>query len=506
MPDIDELSSLQHQLENKKETLLLIQERKSEYALSTDIPLDLIRQERDVREEIAALEAQIKALEQSTRSRAVPPVTAPSIPAPPVRKSASGGGRVVGVIILVTIVVVAALFVLQLLNRVENPSAATSKPTTVQTAVLPASTSQVESTRPQSTTAAATQASQALKTAGASATPAAAFAPAKPTPTLTPPTAVNLTNNREGKYEYPSLLFDQAGTLHLVFASPLLRSSGDYFHQQLPAGGGWTQAESLTNGFVGMWSNLELRQNAQGQLCVLWSGIDKVQDEGYYMRCQTGPDWLQRQVTKWRPKTFDTRAGFSAVIRPDGNVDAAFVRVGNDAISFNDTPDIMQDHLAATGYDVDLERDAAGNYHIMWFRAGKPYSLQYRRSSDGGRTWTATERLTTEANAPGNEGALIADTRGAVHLVWRGDSEGIYYRRWMPEAGWSEVTELSQGVNGRSPQVAVDSQGLVRVVWDASPGIWHAAQAPDGSWPAPRLIASGGNGFDYYSGPSCSRC
>ena len=68
MPDIDDLPSLQRQLGNKQETLLLIQERKSEYALSTDVPLDLIREERDVQEEIAALEAKIKVQEQRRRA------------------------------------------------------------------------------------------------------------------------------------------------------------------------------------------------------------------------------------------------------------------------------------------------------------------------------------------------------------------------------------------------------------------------------------------------------
>ena len=79
MPDIDDLPSLQRQLGNKQETLLLIQERKSEYALSTDVPLDLIREERDVQEEIAALEAKIKVQEQRRRA---PPVA----PAPPPRR------------------------------------------------------------------------------------------------------------------------------------------------------------------------------------------------------------------------------------------------------------------------------------------------------------------------------------------------------------------------------------------------------------------------------------
>ena len=370
-----------------------------------------------------------------------------------------------------------------------------SEPATVQTSVLAVGTTLAQATRSQAGQAEAPQATKAA----ASSTPAAVFAPPAPTPTPAPPAAVNLTNNREGRYEMLALLSEQTGTLHLVFASPLLRATGDYFHQQLSADGAWTQAESLTEGFDTLWSNLELRRNAQGQLCVLWAGIDKAQGEAWYMRCQNGPDWLRQRVTQWRPGTFDTRPGFSGVIRPDGGVDAALVRLGNGEITFNDIPDIVQDHLAAVGYGPQLERDAAGNYHIVWFHAGEPYSLQYRRSSDGGQTWTETERLTGEADVPQRDGSLAADPQGAVHLVWEGSSKGIYYRRWTPDSGWSDTAELSQGIDGSSPQVAVDGQGLARVVWDAFPGIWYAAQAPDGSWPPPRLISSTEPGYDYGS-------
>lgn len=169
--------------------------------------------------------------------------------------------------------VVALLIVLpRLLNRGTGTSTKNSQPTATlpvaasQVATLPAATSLPQAVRPEATRAASGGAPAFEETATARLT-VPAFAPATPTPTLTPPVAVNLTNNREGKYEKLALLFDQNDTLHLVFASPLLRSAGDYWHQQLSADGIWTQAESLTNGFDILWSDLRLRRNAQGQIC-----------------------------------------------------------------------------------------------------------------------------------------------------------------------------------------------------------------------------------------------
>jgi DNA repair exonuclease SbcCD ATPase subunit len=54
-----EVASLHARLEKVRENLLLIRERKAEYVMETDIPLDLIRRERQLEQQIADLEAQL---------------------------------------------------------------------------------------------------------------------------------------------------------------------------------------------------------------------------------------------------------------------------------------------------------------------------------------------------------------------------------------------------------------------------------------------------------------
>jgi hypothetical protein len=55
----DDLQSLRRQLASARENLRLIQERKAEYVLGTDVPLDLIKEERHLQERIAELEREI---------------------------------------------------------------------------------------------------------------------------------------------------------------------------------------------------------------------------------------------------------------------------------------------------------------------------------------------------------------------------------------------------------------------------------------------------------------
>jgi hypothetical protein len=54
-----ERASLRSQLENARENLRLIRERKSQYVMETAIPLDLIKQERRLEEQIAGLEERL---------------------------------------------------------------------------------------------------------------------------------------------------------------------------------------------------------------------------------------------------------------------------------------------------------------------------------------------------------------------------------------------------------------------------------------------------------------
>jgi hypothetical protein len=58
----DENASLQHQLREARENLALIEERRSEYVLSTDVPLQLVKEQRRLEREVRRLERRSEAL------------------------------------------------------------------------------------------------------------------------------------------------------------------------------------------------------------------------------------------------------------------------------------------------------------------------------------------------------------------------------------------------------------------------------------------------------------
>src|SRR5688572_30580955 len=99
---------------------------------------------------------------------------------------------------------------------------------------------------------------------------------------------------------------------------------------------------------------------------------------------------------------------------------------------------------------------ASGNFvHVVWRdkRDGN-WELYYKRSTDGGLTWSADSRLTN--NSAETFRSTIAVTGGFVHVFWHDDRDGnweIYYKRSTDNGlSWGTDTRLTNN-SGESAHV-----------------------------------------------------
>ncbi len=137
------------------------------------------------------------------------------------------------------------------------------------------------------------------------------------------------------------------------------------------------------------------------------------------------------------------------------------------------------------GADVRLTSDGANSFapslvasgsivHVVWYdqRPGN-YEVYYKRSSDAGSTWSADTRLTFEA--ADSVFPSIAVTGADVHLAWLDSRDGNRetYTKRSTNAGvsWGADTRLTfDGTEGpahpatRAPSIAV-SDARVHVAW-----------------------------------------
>jgi len=373
-----------------------------------------------------------------------------------------------------------------LAERSATPVAATATapaPTALSTATPVGATATAPTpTVARSATPSGVTATALTPTAELSATPISATA------TALTSQAVNLSNT--GHAATPILGLDGQGTLHLVWFDTSVRDTGDYFHRQLAATGDWSKAETLTTGFERVFGEMTLIRDQAGHICAIFTAATNSSDpgtNGLYQRCQAGTTWspaVRLAITK--QTSLDLR-GYSPARGADGTVQAAFIS-GVGTIFFDD----IQLSTDSTSTGPSLAIDKAGGYHVAWINegaAGGTASVQYRFSSDQGKTWQAAQTLSTDKNAPsGGVARLVADGVGNVHLLWEGDAGSINYRRWTPGGGWGAPAALGGTQGGPNPALAVDAKGLARVVWEHFNGLPYVVQAVDGSWSAPRAL------------------
>jgi hypothetical protein len=114
--------------------------------------------------------------------------------------------------------------------------------------------------------------------------------------------------------------------------------------------------------------------------------------------------------------------------------------------------------------------DSAGKLHAAWYddTSGNP-EIYYRRSADGGATWDAIKRLTwTSGNS--YYPVIAVDSTDAIHVIWQdspaGDHE-LYYRK-SADGGltWSAMKRLTwNSALCWAPATAVDSSDAIYIVW-----------------------------------------
>jgi hypothetical protein len=281
---------------------------------------------------------------------------------------------------------------------------------------------------------------------------------------------------------FPKIAVDSSGGLHVVW-----HSSGPYaIYYKASADGGeiWTPTRRLTwNPGNSGWPAIAV--DSSDNLHVVWNDDMPGNAEIYYKKSTDGgAAWtLQKRLT-W---TSDYSESAAIAVDSSDNLHVVWsdYTPGNCEIFYKSSSDVGVTWIpskrltwtSGSSWDPNIAVDTSGNLHVVWGDdTPGNYAVYYKKSTDGGGTWTPAKRLSlTSGNSAGP--AIAVDSSDNLHVVWQDDTPGnyeIYYRK-STDGGttWSPGMRLTwTSGESYSPCIAVDYFSNLHVVWvDSTPGI-----------------------------------
>jgi hypothetical protein len=281
----------------------------------------------------------------------------------------------------------------------------------------------------------------------------------------------------------PNLALDSADSLHLVWEDGTPGNYEIYYMRSTDYGANWTTARRLT------WTSGEsggaaIAVDSSGKLHVAWYDDTPGNFEIYYKKSNDGgATWGASQRIAWTP---DESVAPDIIFQSPGNIHVVWedYTPGNNEIYYKKSSDLgttwgKSQRLTWTSggsYVPLIALDPSDNLHLIWQDSTPGTSeVYYQKSTNQGKTWTASQRITWTSGASAATGIAL-DSSGHLHVVWWDSTSGgfeIYYKR-TTDGGktWSTGERLSY-TSGDSwdPTIAADSSGYLHVVWhDYTPG------------------------------------
>jgi hypothetical protein len=224
--------------------------------------------------------------------------------------------------------------------------------------------------------------------------------------------------------------------------------------------------------------------DSSGGVHVVWEDLTPGNYEIYYKRStDDGVTWLTSQRLTW---TSSISWDPTIAVDPSDHIHVAWhdQTPGNFAIYYKRSTDggatwTASQRLTCTSDDCLLPAmavDSSGHLHLVWHQSMTgSFEIQYKRSTDGGITWSAAQRLTWTADSS-TSAAIAIGHSDSLHVVWEdhtpGDAE-IYYKKSVDGGMTWTTSQRLTWISGWSQFAAIagDLSGNLHLVWDeGAPG------------------------------------
>ncbi len=178
------------------------------------------------------------------------------------------------------------------------------------------------------------------------------------------------------------------------------------------------------------------------------------------------------------------------------NISTLIYDTDNDQWSDGATIDELEEEAGHPRVSINNQGDAM----VIWLQGGHVYSRLYRFFTGA---WGAVELVDNiDAGTLQLGLALSVDSRGIFTAVWSQEDDAlgfpfIWSNRYTSGKGWAEADVITGSVQGFNPQLVIDRDDNIMLVWQQDPVLGEnniltrRFDALDGSWSAIEFLEDG---------------
>ena len=285
---------------------------------------------------------------------------------------------------------------------------------------------------------------------------------------------------------------------------------------------GWSQPVSVGQGWFP-----DVAADATGQVHVVWASGDTTYDQVMYITSQDGQEWSDMTDVAALPQSGGSEAARPALL-PDrqgilhmtfrgttvyySQAPADSARV---AANWQEPEPVSGEQV---GYYSRLAMDSKGRLHLIYTENVPTtdcpvcYHLFYRQSVDDGQSWSAPFDV---SNAPSGAAKpqIVIDSQDGIHVVWEAGKGGAYGqladptqvmyaasydggKTWTPPVQFGASTGISKNI-----ALGLDGKGALLAVWLGLPEdvIYYQVSRNQGrSWSPMQVLPGVWGGWSVY--------
>jgi BNR repeat-containing family member len=295
-------------------------------------------------------------------------------------------------------------------------------------------------------------------------------------------TAKRLTRTPDKSYR-PDIAVVSGSVIHVVWYEETSSNREVYYSKSTNGGTTWSEAKKLA-GTVGGNRAPVIAIYSVNVLHVVWYGAEPGNSQIYYRRSLNGgATWSAAKRLNWSsgncfyPALAVDSTGGVHVVWYDyspGNAEIYYKRSTDGGTTWSTSQRLSV--TSCPSYDPDIAIDSTGVIHVVWHENDTVANdIYYKKSTDGGLAWTVKKRLTWTSGNSWSP-ALAIDSLNTVHIVWHDFTPGnweVFYKNGADGGTtWGTAQRLTRNSESSlDPAIATDSNDFVHVVWtDYAPG------------------------------------